>query len=575
MCADCHSTNLKRNFDPVTAKYHTTYSEIDVSCEACHGPASLHIELATAKSLFWDRRHGYGLNQLKGDDTEPQLQTCAPCHSRRGVMYSEFTGGDRYHDHFRLETLGQSTYHGDGQIKDEVYVYGSFIQSKMYHKDIRCSDCHDPHSLKLKFPGNETCTNCHQHAAGKYDVPSHHHHAVGSEGAKCVNCHMPHTTYMEVDPRRDHSLRVPRPDLSVKLGTPNACSHCHVKDRLPQFDDSHREAFAEKEYSQWMLAVEQDGDAKVGRDGQTIAELVLQTDQWCDEACEKWYNVDRKTPLHFAEVLVPLRKGESGAIKDAIDMLSIHDERAPAIAKATILEELAARGTRALPKVAASIADNSEEHPLVRSAAASTLVAAEPSTAKATLMRLLDDPSRLVRTSAARALLSSAAFPQLSAGERNRLENVLKEVYLEFMQANDRAGAHMGWAGICEQLGRYGEAIEAYQTAIRVEPKTVGPRANLAGLLDRLAPSVPDAEREQILRRVKELRRDELPLLARDAALAPDLPHLQYQYGLLLYLNGQLEPAMQQLQKAAALDPTNADFRTAVDLLKEKMQQSQ
>ena len=195
MCADCHSTNLARNFDANSNRYHTTFSEIDVSCEACHGPGSLHVELAQDKSLFWDRRYGYGLAKLKGDDPEPQLQTCAPCHSRRGILDSSFRAGDSYCDHFQLELLRPDTYFADGQIKDEVYVYGSFIQSRMYHKGIRCTDCHDPHSLQLKHPGNETCTSCHQHSAGKYDVPSHHHHVPGTAGAMCVDCHMPCLLY--------------------------------------------------------------------------------------------------------------------------------------------------------------------------------------------------------------------------------------------------------------------------------------------------------------------------------------------------------------------------------------------
>ncbi|QEF97451.1 Tetratricopeptide repeat protein [Stieleria maiorica] len=575
MCADCHSTNLKQNFDPASATYHTTFSEIDVSCEACHGPASLHVELANKKSLFWDRRHGYGLAKLKGADPEPQLQTCAPCHSRRGVMDPHFAAGPDYFDHYRLETLGEATYHGDGQIKDEVYVYGSFIQSKMYHKDIRCTDCHDPHSLKLKFPGNETCTNCHQHAAGKYDVPAHHHHAPGSEGAKCVNCHMPHTTYMDVDPRRDHSLRIPRPDLSVSLGTPNACSHCHVKDRLPQIATEHRDEFQSKEYSQWLLAAEQDGAATIGTDGETITELMRQTDRWCDDACEKWYGPTRKKPLHFAEALVPLRRGDPQAAKRAIEMLTLDDQRVPAIAKATLLDELARQGSRAAPRVAAELVGKSGQHPLVRSTAASVLAMADASTGKSKLMKLLSDESRLVRTSAARALLRSPAFGRLSSSERSQLEAVLNEVHEEFMAASDRAGAHMGWAGICEQLGRYGEAIEAYQTAIRVEPKAVGARTNFAALLEQIAPGVPDGERETLLRRVKTLRKQELPLLARDAALAPEIAGIQYRYGLLLYLDGQLDAALEQLEKAARLEPENQDFQTAVMLLKEKMDGAQ
>ncbi|WP_286764540.1 multiheme c-type cytochrome, partial [Rhodopirellula sp. UBA1907] len=279
MCADCHSTNLKTNHDVETLTYHTTFSEIDVSCEACHGPASLHIEMARGNSLFWDRHHGYGLAQLKGEDATGQLEACAPCHSRRSLMDADYQAGDPFCSHFNLELLRGDTYHDDGQIKDEVYVYGSFVQSKMFHKGIRCTDCHDPHSLELKHPGNETCTSCHQHAAGKYDVPSHHHHAVGSEGAKCVNCHMPHTTYMEVDPRRDHSLRVPRPDLSVSIGTPNACSSCHVKDQLENISADKRESL--DLYQDWLLAASE-GDEEV-------AEAISKTDQWCDEACDRWY----------------------------------------------------------------------------------------------------------------------------------------------------------------------------------------------------------------------------------------------------------------------------------------------
>jgi tetratricopeptide (TPR) repeat protein len=575
MCADCHSTDLKTNFDPVAVEYHTTFSEIDVSCEACHGPASLHVKLASEKSLFWDRRYGYGLVKLKGDDPEPQLQTCAPCHSRRSMLSKGFAGGANYCDHFRLETLGETTYHGDGQIKDEVYVYGSFIQSKMYHKGIRCTDCHDPHSLKLKYPGNQACTSCHQHSAGKYDVPSHHHHAPGTEGAKCVSCHMPHTTYMDVDPRRDHSLRVPRPDLSVELGTPNACSHCHVQDRLTEIVESRRDEFRSKEYAQWLLAAEQNGDEKVGTDGQSLADLILETDTWCDQACEKWYGAQRKTPPHYAEAIVPLRRGDPDGARKAIELLTRTDDQSPAIVKATLLEELARRQVRALPKMAIELADRTGEHPLVRSTAASVLAMADPATAKSKLMRMIKDESRLVRTTAAQALVRSAALGQLSPSERTQLETALDEVHEELMSTADRAGAHMGWAAICEQLGRYGEAIEAYQTAIRVEPTSAGARSNFSNLLEQLASSVPPGEREKMIARARSLRKEELPLLARDAALAPDMGMLQYRYGLLLYLDGQYDESLAQLERAAELEPDNQDFNDAVRLLMEKMDASQ
>ena len=226
-CADCHSTDLHKAFDLSTESYHTSYAEIDVSCESCHGPGSLHVELAEAKSLFWDRRIGYGLAQLKGKDAKPQLDACARCHSRRQQLKEDYVAGSELLDHYEPSLLHEGLYHSDGQILDEVYVYGSFLQSKMHREGVRCTDCHDPHTTELKFPGNRLCSQCH--LPGKYDVPAHHHHPVDSPGASCVECHMPETTYMVVDPRRDHSIRVPRPDLSVELGTPNACNRCHTK----------------------------------------------------------------------------------------------------------------------------------------------------------------------------------------------------------------------------------------------------------------------------------------------------------------------------------------------------------
>ena len=200
MCADCHSTNLQKNYDVATNTYHTTFSEIDVSCETCHGPGSVHVELANAKSLFWDRKRGYGLARLK-DNAETLIQTCAPCHSRRSHVYPGFPPGGNYYDYYNNELLQRTTYHADGQILDEVYEYASFIQSKMYHKGIRCTDCHDPHKAKPKYTGNALCTSCHQHPAGKYDTPAHHFHQPDSTGAACVECHMPQTTYMEVHPQ--------------------------------------------------------------------------------------------------------------------------------------------------------------------------------------------------------------------------------------------------------------------------------------------------------------------------------------------------------------------------------------
>jgi hypothetical protein len=333
MCADCHSTNLQKNFNVATNTYHTTFSEIDVSCEACHGPASIHVDLANRKSLFWDRKRGYGLVDLNSD-AQTLIESCAPCHSRRSHVYPDYLPGNKYCDHFNSELLLRTTYHADGQILDEVYEYASFIQSKMYHQGIRCTDCHDPHKAKLKHPDNALCTSCHQHPAGKYDSPSHHFHQPDSTGASCVECHMPQTTYMEVHPRRDHSIRNPRPDLSVQLGTPNACTRCHLdkeKAGLQDRDDL-------KQYLDWILAA-RDGDEQVRA-------VLAGLDQEMDKAYQEWYGKqhqpERRFDKYFAPILDAARRGDPEAEKGLVRVAG--DARLPTVVRATALLELGVVG---------------------------------------------------------------------------------------------------------------------------------------------------------------------------------------------------------------------------------------
>jgi len=549
MCADCHSTNLKTNFDVATTTYRTTFSEIDVSCEACHGPGSTHVELASTKRLFWDRNVGFGLNRLKGDDTEPQLQTCAHCHSRRGMMNEGFTGGADFHNHYELELLQPETYFDDGQIKDEVYAYGSFVQSKMYHKDIRCTDCHDPHTLKLKHPGNETCTSCHQHPAGKYDVPSHHHHAAGTDGAKCVNCHMAGRTYMDVDFRRDHSFRVPRPDLSVKIGTPNACTDCHLKDQIENVDPTKRDEL--KDYADWLDA------ASAG--GADILALIQKTDAWCDDACEKWYGADRKKPEHFGETFAAFRRGEPGAVQRMLKLAMRRDETSADIVRATAMDNLAFVGANGCSATAMRIMKDTTDHPRVRAASIGCLQDESPASIQRALIPLLGDTSTQVRTAAARGLASSPVYGSLSLNERTRVDIVLKEIEVSLKTMADRASAHLSWGSLCEQRGKLAEAIQAYEYAIRVEPNAAGSRSQLASLLDSMA----QPGDEKAAARSATLRAEELPLLARDAKLAPTIAVVQYRYGLALYLSGDKEASLERLRLATELDPSSIPFKSA------------
>jgi tetratricopeptide (TPR) repeat protein len=579
MCADCHSTNLQKRYDVASGTYHTTWSEIDVSCEACHGPGSLHVQLAGAPSLFWDRQRGYALAPLKGrtaTDTQGEIQACAPCHSRRRIVHEGYTAGCNYYDYFANELLPAGSYHADGQILDEVYEYGSFLQSKMYHKGIRCTDCHDPHTARLKHTGNQVCTSCHQHPAGKYDGAIHHRHADGSKGSLCVNCHMPETTYMAVDPRRDHSFRIPRPDLSVKLGTPNACTGCHLSDeRLPGLTSSAsggRElpgnAAPERDYAAWLRAAASgDPDAK-----QRLAHV----DRWADEQLEKWYGKNRKREPHWAQPLAAARNQSADARKQLLELLE--NKNMPAISRATAAMELGAYlqpGGDVADKLAKATQDR---EPQVRAAAVMSFERlSDPQSLTHVLAPALADSTRAVRSEAGRIL---ARVPQLQfrGEEKLQMRRALDEAIAAAAVNNDRAGGHLLTGLLHESLGQMDAAEADYRTALRVEPGAVGPRANLAALLDQkiqaivgearqLIQSGQQAQAQELLSaagpleaEADGLRLDELALLERDARLVPDNAGLQSRIGFLRYLQGWRKEAEHAFVAAHQLEPRSPDF---------------
>jgi tetratricopeptide (TPR) repeat protein len=574
MCADCHTTNLQKNFDVATGIYHTTFSEIDVSCETCHGPGSLHVQLAKAPSLFWDRKQGYALARLKDAKSNvAQVQTCAHCHSRRRIVKSRAVGGCNFYDFFDNELLSSTSYHADGQILDEVYEFGSFVQSKMYHKGVRCTDCHDPHSLGLKFEGNKVCTDCHQHPPAKYDTPAHHQHKVGSKGAQCVECHMPQTTYMEVDPRRDHSFRVPRPDLSVQLGTPNACTGCHIRDERPpggqgsgfgvQGSGSELLARADlKEYADWLRAA---------REGDTaVRDRLAQVDRWADQALDKWYGKARKREPHFAEALHAAREMTPDAPQKLLALLE--NSNMPAIARASAARELAAYIEpdndihRALTK------SLSDRDPQIRAAATQSLQQSPGEGLFGKLLPLLNDPTRFVRTEAASALVRMPG-QQLDSAERQAWKTALDELFARISVDSDRAGGQLMLGNLYQDLSEPTQAIAAYQAAIRIEPGTTGPRSRLALMFEdqiaasqqRLQQLAQTGGQESIAEELAgiaamqadaaQLHEEELGLFERDVQFLPTNAGLQGTVGLARYRQGWRKEAEHGLLTAHLLEP--------------------
>jgi len=516
MCAECHSTNLQKNFDLASNSYDTAYSEINVSCETCHGPGSMHVELAESHTLFWDRHHGYGLAKLKGGSADREIETCAPCHSRRSPVRPEYHAGERFLNHYQPSLIRQGLYHADGQILDEVYVYGSFLQSKMYQEGIRCTDCHNPHTLELKYQGNRLCAQCHQ--PGKYDTPNHHHH-TDLAATQCVSCHMPSRNYMVVDGRRDHSLRIPRPDLSIELGTPNACNDCHQEPN--------------------------------------------ETASWAADAVRDWYGEKRPDDPHYAVALAAGQKGEPEGLGLLRSLLRRRET--PDIVRATAVELLGGYD----PKKIETLCREALTHasPLVRAAAVQTVPMLDSSgptsveRVKQDVASRLSDPVQIVRSAAARRLISDAA--RLKDSEvREALDRAIEQYREGELMMQDRAGAHINLSMLSRALGDVDAAIESLRTAIRLEPYLTGPRGELAIVLQD-----NNGDPEEIDR----LRQEEIELLLRDSGLMPNVSFPHYRRGMLLYQLGQVDEAHAALAEACRLEPNSYDNWLALALICERL----
>lgn len=363
---------------------------------------------------------------------------------------------------------------------------------------------------------------------------------------------MPTTTYMEVHARRDHSLRIPRPDLSLQIDTPNACTGCHLK--LENVSADKRESL--KLYQDWMLAA-REGDAEVK------AELE-RANRYCDEACDKWYGEARRRDEHFGTAIAAGQKQSPDATALLRRLLSRKGFEAPAIARATALQVLSEVSPQAASEEAAKLA--SDEHPLVRTAAMNAIGAGSAPTVAASVLEFaLDDPVRSVRVEAARNLLDLPRDTwSQSAG--SKFVAALNELEQGMQFNNDRGGAHLALGIFAEQQGRNQQAIEHYQKAISVEPSVTGPRTNLAALLERnlSSQSNPDSKPAIALKEeIDRLRKEELPLLKRDVGLLPTAAGIQYRYGLALYVDGQKELAATHLVRAAELEKNRAEFAQA------------
>jgi predicted CXXCH cytochrome family protein len=508
-CAACHSTNLKKNYNSSSDSYSTQWEEVNLGCEACHGPASGHLEWVAASGNadsaeneqagfdfeLADRGNwGPGkstthtFQRLDGKRPQNQVQMCAACHSRRSEL-SEDHSGKPFSDSFHLRLLESDLYFPDGQVNEEDYVYGSFLQSKMAQNGVVCSDCHDPHSNKVLAGDNSLCTQCHDNNI--FNTPDHHHHADGGDGASCVNCHMPVKTYMVVDDRHDHSFRVPEPQLSLELGTPNTCNQCH-----------------------------QDRDAA-----------------WAAAALKNW-GVKTDIRAVHAPILARARRGDASVVPDLLALS--RQANVPEIIRATATLETANFPSQGLMQdIQAHL--NSEDG-LVRAAAVRSLNWLPAPQRYSVLQPLIIDPLKSVRMEVARQL-SELPVVQLPAEYALEIETLRAE-YLESLNLNaDMPESQMSLGLHFDAIGNPVAAEAAYRRAIKLSPAFVPAMLNLADLY-----------------RANGLDTKAGALIDEAIRVAPLDSAAFHAKGLLLVRQGNLPEALVSLRKAALLSPLNVRY---------------
>tara|TARA_R110002096_G_scaffold321691_1_gene515836 strand:- start:576 stop:2837 length:2262 start_codon:yes stop_codon:yes gene_type:complete len=425
MCSDCHSTNVRKNYDFNTHSYDTKYAIINVNCEACHGPGKQHLE--DVKRLG-DGYTDSGTFQMT-INTKPKelVDQCARCHMRREQFSESFNFEGTMLDHYYPQLLAERLYHPDGQILDEVYVYGSFVQSKMYQNNITCNNCHNSHSLKLKFDGNKLCAQCH--LPKDYDTKEHHFHEMNTDGAQCINCHMTGKFYMGNDFRRDHSFRVPRPDLSLKYGSPNACTVCH-----------------------------EDKD-----------------DKWAWSEFKKQYGeVDS---IHFSEKLAPGIARQPNAHIGLTELMN--DKTEPEIARASAARALSNYNT--LNFIDQYLALLNDESPLVRGASVDVLSEINNTDYISSFLPLLKDPKRSIRIKAFYGL-SGLGESQIPEEYKEVYQKVKKEFFTHLNTNLDFVGGRIKRANYYLKKGDIQRGIEGYESALKIDNINNQARLTLANL---------------------------------------------------------------------------------------------
>ena len=532
MCAECHSTNLKKDYLVEKDSFHTTYSSINVNCESCHGPGEKHVQWANAgekEGNMW---------VIMGNDQTTQLNMCAPCHARRMKLTKDLEPGKQFENQYMVQNISSDFYHGDGQILEEDYVYGSFLQSKMHAQGIKCGDCHNVHSLELKFDGNTLCLQCH--VPDTYNSPKHHFHKEDTEASQCINCHMTGKYYMGNDFRRDHSFRIPRPDQSVTYGSPNACSECHSD----------------------------------------------KSEKWAADWVVTWYGEERQA--HFSDYLL-LSNQEALSQEDRKKLDGfINDLNFPAISRSTVISNLTYSNAEEFKHLLTALSDSAA---IVRYNALMQFRAMSEPDRISIARKHLNDSTKLVRIASVQLLVGYDGS-DLSESEKLDMYKAREEMEHMLYSNADFSTGRLQLGDYFLQSNDIKSAIRHYEMALKKDSLLFPIYTNLATAysIDKQTDKAletlnlwidkdPDASRPYYLRALLnfELGNNDIAVedLSMAIALNPQDSRSMYNLSTYYYQNRQFDLAEVQIKDALKIEPQNPEIKYLYALiLKEKGQLS-
>jgi predicted CXXCH cytochrome family protein len=530
MCASCHSTNVQKGYDINTDSYHTTYNDINVSCESCHGPGKNHIDYINgADYKKGSKTPGSLLVLYKGQGQMTEVNVCGYCHARRVDLTGNVLPGSEWMQDLVAELPTTEFFYADGQMNDEDYNYTSFLQSKMFHRGVQCTSCHNPHSGTLRNVGSLVCAQCHSQQ--KYEAPTHTLHALNTKDVNCITCHMPSKLYMGNDLRHDHSFRIPRPDLTAKYGVPNTCNACH-KDKSAQ---------------------------------------------WAADQIAKGYG--KQPAYHFADDLVPGSRLDGNSAAHLGRLMG--DTGAPDIVRAAAVRyysQLANAQT-----VGTMVPYLKDTSAMVRYAAVRGLSVLPVAAWKDAIGPLLTDPVRAVRIAAADLLVGLPAN-EMPAGYYDAFNKAKQELEKFTLFQTDFAVGNLQAGDYYRRQNDLAMAEKFYRRAVEKDSQMVNARVNLASTLNAtgrnqealnqlLQASRIQPRNDHVFYTIGLLHAEMKNLPAAEEALKKAIAinknniRAQYNYGLLLQQTGKAQLAEKVYLDALKIDGQNGELLNAITIL--------